>query len=407
MSRMKERLMWMGAGAALLAILLAATTVISTVPANNVLAFSSTNPVEEQLIALYESANPSVVSIMVRQTNSQEVQQMPDFNLPDIPGMPDFQFPQIPEDQQQQYVYSQGSGFVYDSEGHIVTNYHVAGDAEQITVILSDGTRLEAAYIGGDPDSDLAVIKVDPADVNLEPLPIGNSDDLRVGEMVVAIGNPFGLEGTMTSGIISALGRMLPSQAQTADGSYFNITNIIQTDAAINPGNSGGPLLNLAGEVIGVNTAIESNNRQNAGIGFAVPSNTVTGVVPSLIETGRFEHAWLGIAGRTLTPELAEAMSLDRTQGGVLIATISANSPAAVAELRGSSIDITIDGVNTQIGGDVIVSADGRPINTFDDLLFFVSDDASVGQKVVFGVLRGGEVVEVEVTLAARPTAAN
>jgi serine protease Do len=405
MSKIKEHLNWITAGASILALILAFTAVVN-VPtvAPSASALSNTNQIEDQLVALYHNANPSVVSIQVREPATAETsQQMP--TLPQIPGFPQFQFPQ--QQQQDQYVYGQGSGFVYDTAGHIVTNFHVAGNADQIQVIFADGTSLDATLVGGDPDSDLAVVKVDPSKVDLQPLAIGNSDDLSVGDMVAAIGNPFGLEGSMTSGIVSALGRMLPSQAQMADGSRFNITDLIQTDAAINPGNSGGPLLNLAGEVVGVNTAIESSNSQYAGIGFAVPSNAVARVVPALIDSGRYEHAWLGIAGRTLTADFATAMNLDATQTGVLVATVQADSPASRANLRGSSTDVTIQEQTTQVGGDVIVSVNGNPINNFDDLLNFITNDASVGQTITLGILRGGETINVDVTLAARPTSTN
>ncbi len=409
MSR-KARLGWLLTGAALMAVALAVFNPILFPAVRSASATSTTNTIEEQLIALYNSANPSVVSVQVRQTVTREV-SLPQFpELPQIPGFPElprFLWPQTPNQrQQQQYVYGQGSGFVYDRDGHIVTNYHVAGEADQIRVIFADGTAVEATLVGADPDSDLAVIKVDPAKApELQPLPLGDSEALQVGQMVVAIGNPFGLSGTMTSGIISALGRMLPSQAATADGSRFNITDIIQTDAAINPGNSGGPLLNLAGEVIGVNTAIESTTRQNAGIGFAVPSKTVSRVVPVLIAEGRYAHPWLGISGTTVNATIREAMNLPEDQTGVLIASVDNTGPAARAGLLGSSRDARVDDTTIKVGGDIIVSVDGRPVVTFDDLLDYISNETEVGQTITLGILRNGQLSEVRVTLAPRPTA--
>ncbi|GAB4574657.1 MAG: trypsin-like peptidase domain-containing protein [Anaerolineae bacterium] len=404
-----KRAGWLVAGAVIGALVVnfLGVAVLSTAQQASVNALAADNPLQDQLIALYREANPSVVSIQVRQEVSRTV-QMPEFNFPEIPGFPQFQWPDTPRQQEQQrYIYGQGSGFVYDTDGHIVTNYHVAGEADLIRVVFADGTMLEAELVGTDPDSDLAVVKVDPAEMPAEahPLPLGDSDTLQVGQLVVAIGNPFGLSGTMTSGIVSALGRMLPSQATAIDGGRFNITNVIQTDAAINPGNSGGPLLNLAGEVIGVNTAIESNTRQNAGIGFAVPSNTVATVVPVLIEKGEFQHAWLGISGMTINDAIREAMDLPRDQKGVLIASVTASSPAARAGLLGSSVQAEVDGQTITVGGDIITGIDDQPVETFDDLLDYISNRAQVGQQVTLRVLRNGVEREVTVTLAARPTA--
>ncbi|NPV66631.1 MAG: trypsin-like serine protease [Anaerolineae bacterium] len=405
----KARFGWLLTGAALMAVVLAVLSPMIFPATRSASAISTTNTIEEQLIALYNTANPSVVSVQVRQAVTREV-SVPQFpELPQIPGFPElprFLWPQTPnQQQQQQYVYGQGSGFVYDRDGHIVTNYHVAGEADQIRVIFHDGTTVNAELVGADPDSDLAVIKVDPAKApELRPLPLGDSDALQVGQMVVAIGNPFGLSGTMTSGIISALGRMLPSQAATADGNRFNITDIIQTDAAINPGNSGGPLLNLSGEVIGVNTAIESTTRQNAGIGFAVPSKTVSRVVPVLIAEGHFAHPWLGISGSTVNDTIREAMNLPDDQTGVLIATVDNTGPAARAGLLGSSREARVDDTTIRVGGDIIVSVDGHPVVTFDDLLDYISNETEVGQTITLGILRNGELSEVRVTLAPRPT---
>ena len=401
MSTLKNRIVWMTVGTLVLAGALAISGVFPAghtginAGLSSALAQSSysVNDLEAEYVSLYQQVNPSVVSVQVRQPVSASMMNQ-------LPG-----FPQAPDGNDQGYTYGQGSGFVYDTDGHIVTNYHVAGEADQITVVFADGTSVEATLVGGDPDSDLAVLKVDPAGLDLHPVTLGDSDSLLVGQLVVAIGNPFGLEGTMTTGIVSALGRMLASQAATSDGGTFNIPDVVQTDAAINPGNSGGPLLDLAGDVIGVNTAIESSVSQNNGVGFAVPSNIVARVVPELIKNGHYDHPWLGIAGGTLTRQVRDAMNLDADQRGVLVADVTSGSPADQAGLRGSNRQITIDSQRVMVGGDVIVSADDQPINTFDDLLGFITNDTTVGQKVTFGVLRDGKTITIEVTLAARPRA--
>ncbi len=351
-----------------------------------------TADLEERLGDLYDNANPGVVSVQVTQRLGGWQQGPFIFPFPYFPNQPE----------EQPYAYGQGSGFVYDTEGHIVTNYHVVGEADSITVVFWDGSSASAELVGGDPDSDLAVIKVDVPSDKLHPLPLGDSDALRVGQMVAAIGNPFGLSGTMTTGIISALGRTLPSQARTVDGQAFSIPNVIQTDAAINPGNSGGPLLNLSGEVIGVNTAIESSVRQYSGVGFAVPSNLVKQIVPQLIEKGYYEHAWLGISGTDLRPEIREAMDLDADQQGVLIIEVTAGSPADKAGLRGGTRQVRVNGQRIWVGGDVIVSANGKAITSMQDLIAFI-DSQQVGAEVTLGVLRNGEQIEVDVTLGARP----
>ncbi len=353
--------------------------------------------VSERLADLYEKVNPAVVNIQVRQRINFE-----GLNLPDFPEIPDFKFPsqdQLPE----QFQYGEGSGFVVDAEGHIVTNYHVVGEAQKITVTFWNGLSLAADVVGVDPDSDLAVIEVESIPQDVQPLSLGDSDAMRVGNLVAAIGNPFGLQGTMTTGIISALGRTLPSQSAAIGGTRFSMPMIIQTDAAINPGNSGGPLLNLAGEVIGVNTAIESNAGQFAGVGFAVPSNTVSRVVPSLIEEGEYKHTWIGISGTELTVEIREAMDLEPTQSGILVIEVIEDSPAEEVGLRGSEDEIEVDGQTLLIGGDVILGIDGVQTTTFADLLTYLAEETSVGQTVTLELLREGETLSIDLTLAERP----
>jgi serine protease Do len=355
------------------------------------------NEIGDLLADLYERVNPAVVNIQVAQSVSISG-DFPDDHpeLPEIPG-----FPELPDDQ---FQFGQGSGFVWDADGHIVTNYHVVDQAERVNVTFSDGLTLEAEIVGTDPDSDLAVIQVDPLPEGIEPLKLADSNDLRVGESVIAIGNPFGLEGTMTTGIVSALGRSLPSQARTADGGTFNIPNIIQTDAAINPGNSGGPLLDYTGHVIGVNTAIESPVRQFSGIGYAVPSDIIAKIVPILIEDGRYPHPWLGIAGRTLTPGVREAMELDTVQAGILVISVAEDGPADDAGLKGSEEEVRIDGFPSVVGGDVIIGIDGQEIREFDDLLSYLVENTVVDQDITLTILRDGKKIDLEVALGERPT---
>jgi len=341
---------------------------------------------------VYERVNPAVVNIQVRQSFS--------------PGDDaDSEVPNHPEIPEEPFRFGQGSGFLIDNAGHIVTNFHVVDQVDRIMVIFTHGFSSEAEVVGTDPDSDLAVIRVTTLPEGIIPLTLANSDSLRVGQTVLAIGNPFGLQGTMTTGIVSALGRTLPSQARTAGGARFSIPSVIQTDAAINPGNSGGPLLNLAGEVIGVNTAIESSDRQFSGVGFAVPSGTVAKVAPVLISDGKYDHPWLGIAGVTLRPEIREAMDLEPTQNGILVIDVIESGPAATSALEGSSSEAEVDGQVIPIGGDVIVRIDEVDIVTFDDLLTYISEKAQVGQRVQLDILRGSEAFSIEVVLGARPGA--
>ena len=288
----------------------------------------------------------------------------------------------------------QGSGFVYNEAGFIVTNNHVVEGGQNIVVTFANGTEATARLIGTDPDSDLAVIKVDELPTGVVAIPLADSDALKVGQMVIAIGNPFGLQGSMTTGIVSGLGRLLPSTA-APNGGRYNIPNVIQTDAAINPGNSGGPLLDLSGQVIGVNSAIESPVRGSSGIGLAVPSNIVRVVVPQLIERGQVAHPWLGISGQTLDSDLAEAIGLDSDQRGILVGRIEPTGPAAAAGLRST---------NGNDIGDVIVGIDDEEIQDFDDLLGYVVQHTEVGQTVTLHLLRDSELDTVLLTLGARPT---
>ncbi|GMR09954.1 MAG: trypsin-like peptidase domain-containing protein [Anaerolineae bacterium] len=348
------------------------------------------------LADLYEQVNPSIVNIQVRQQASVTAPKMPDSPFP-FP----FQFPNFP---QEGFLYGQGSGFIFDDQGHIVTNQHVVAGAEEVMVTFSDGTSAQADLVGTDPASDLAVIQVSQPPESGLPLVLASSDELRVGEPVVAIGNPFGLQGSMTAGIVSALGRTLPSQAQAENGAVFNIPGVIQTDAAINPGNSGGPLLNLSGQVVGVNTAIESQVGQFAGVGFAIPSDSVARIVPVLIKQGEYAHPWLGIAGTDLTSLHREAMDLDPAQRGLLLISVAEDSPAQRAHLRGSDTETELDGRSLLIGGDVIVSIDDQPVLDFEDLSAYISQETEPGQQVTLGILRDGKAMEIDVVLGRRPS---
>jgi len=319
--------------------------------------------VEEQLfIELYERVSPSVVHIAVTTRSNGS---------------------------------GSGSGFVWDTEGHIVTNNHVVEGARRIVVSFADDSTAEAELVGADADSDLAVIKVDVPARRLHPVELGDSDALRVGQRAIAIGNPFGFEQTMTTGIVSALGRMVRQQ------SGFSLPQLVQTDAAINPGNSGGPLLDSHGRVIGVTTLIFSNSGANAGVGFAVPVDTVKRVVPPLIATGRYADPWLGIQGLSITPLLAKALDLPVEQG-VLVQTVVQGGSAAKAGLRGGDRQARFEGRLLTTDGDIIVAIDDAAVQDMDDLIVYVAEK-SVGQRVTLTVLRNGRRQRIQVRLGERP----
>jgi serine protease Do len=346
---------------------------------------------------IYNQVRPSVVSISVvtQQQPSQSQIPSPFFGFPGLPNQP----------QTPQYGQALGSGFVWDKQGHIVTNNHVVEGATQIEVSFSDGTNVQAKVVGTDPSNDLAVIKVDvPAD-QLQPVTLGDSTQVKVGQMVVAIGNPFGEQWTMTSGIVSGLGRTLPAgNSQNTTGPQYTIPDIIQTDAPINPGNSGGVLTDLSGKVLGVTSAIESPVQANSGIGFVIPSAIVQKEVPVLIQSGHYDHPYLGISGTTLTPDLAKAMNLSANQKGALVEQVTANSPAAKAGLIGSTRQVQILGQAVLVGGDLITAVNGQTVNSIDDLIAYLNDNTSVGQTVTLTVLRNGKETSVDITLGSRPS---
>ena len=309
-----------------------------------------------------------------------------------------------------------GSGFVYDNEGRIVTNSHVVSGADKVEVTFVDGNTYSARVIGGDPYTDLAVLQITDnnfSDKRVIPLTIGNSSNLQAGERVAAIGNPFGLYGSITEGVVSGLGRLLPiSETEPANPEQgilgpvknspaFSIPNIIQTDAAINPGNSGGPLLNMKGEVIGINTAIFSNTGSYSGVGFAIPSDTMKKVVPSLIQRGIYEHPYLGVSGIDVTSDIAKVMKLNETKG-FLVTDITSGGPADKAGIRGGDVLTDINGTEVELGGDVIIGIDNTTVRKIDDILSYLETKRQVGDTAKLTIVRDGRPQEVNVTLSDR-----
>lgn len=294
-----------------------------------------------------------------------------------------------------------GSGFVYDDNGHIITNHHVvSGGGNRLDVTFPDGIVYRASLIGSDLSADIAVLYVEEVSKEkLLPLSLADSSKVRVGERVAAIGNPFGLSGSLSTGIVSGVGRQIPAQEEEG----FTIPDIIQTDAPINPGNSGGPLLNMRGEVIGINSAIYSTTGQFAGVGFAIPSNTIAQVVPSLITTGSYQHPWLGVAGRDMTPGIADRLGLDEPRG-FLVMDVVAGSPAEKAGIQRGNKDTVIDGTPMKLGGDVIIAVDNNTVRKIDDILAYMEMEKSVGDDLKLTILREEQTMEVIATLAARPS---
>jgi 2-alkenal reductase len=320
------------------------------------------------LTSLYEQLNPGVVNIQVYVQRGELIGQ------------------------------GAGSGFVLDEEGYIITNNHVVAEANQVTAVFHNGIEAEARVTGTDADSDLAVIQVDELPEGVHPLTVGDSDQVRVGEYVIAIGNPFGLGSSMTIGIVSAVGRMIPTGVTP-----FAIPQAIQTDAAINPGNSGGPLLNLKGEVIGVNAQIATGGTgTNAGVGFAIPANIVRRVAPVLIESGSYQWPWLGVEGTSVNLVIMKANNLG-TQQGAYIDGVVPDGPAADAGLQGSSGTKQVDGFDIAVGGDVVIEADGQPVANFSDMLVDIAFK-NPGDVIELTILRDGQRQRVTVELGARPS---
>ncbi|MFN2169566.1 MAG: S1C family serine protease [Anaerolineae bacterium] len=290
-----------------------------------------------------------------------------------------------------------GSGFIIDEEGHIVTNNHVAQAASELLVTLADEHTVPAEVVGTDPGSDLAVLDIDVPTEELTTVELGDSSTLQVGQRAIAIGNPFGLERTVTTGIISSLRRTLDRT-----DSDFQIAEVIQTDAAINPGNSGGPLLDSAGRVIGINSAILSTSGSNSGVGFAIPVDVVKKVVPELIATGSYRHPWIGVSGQSITSEMVAAGDLS-VDTGVLVFTVEPGSPAEKAGLRGGDQQVAVSGVPMTFGGDIVIAIDGVEVKRFDDVVNYLSSQTSVGDVVTLTVIRDGQQIALDVTLEERP----
>ena len=290
-----------------------------------------------------------------------------------------------------------GSGFVYDNEGHIITNNHVISGVTDVDVTLSNGDTFNAKVTGKDEFNDIAVLQItdDYSNDPISPIPFADSSQVKVGDQVIAIGNPFGLSNTMTTGIVSQIGRLLSNQE-----SGFSIPNIIQTDAAINRGNSGGPLLDNSGNLIGMNTAIESKVGEFSGVGFAVPSNTIKKVVPVLIEKGEYDHPWLGISGTTLSPKLAEKLNLPKNFRGALISMVVKDGPADKAGIK----DALYNADKEIVSADIITSIDDTPVKRIDDIIGYVSENKAVGDKISLQVYRDGKVVDIDMKLDKRPS---
>ena len=381
MKLLTNRLFWFGILISIIAIscnIFTPTTQIESIPSPAAASVAplqmsslpvTTSDEESVLVDLYKRINPSVVNIITFAEQDSLVFQS-----------------------------GQGSGFVIDVEGHIVTNSHVIHGADEVEVSFSDSTVMRATIVGEDLHSDLAVIEVKELPEGVKPLEFGKMEDLAVGQTVVAIGNPFGLGGTLTKGIISALGRTIP--ALTA----FSIPQSIQTDAPINPGNSGGPLINLKGEVIGVNAQIETDggSRVNSGIGFAIPVSIMTKVIPELIQKGETDWSWLGVSGRSLDPTLIDAMNLNINKGAY-ISRIVNDGPSERAGLKGANDTKTINGRQVEIGGDVIIGIDGTEVNSFEDLLIYTALNTKPGQQVTLTVIRDNQEREIKVTVQKRP----
>ncbi|MCC6617055.1 MAG: trypsin-like peptidase domain-containing protein [Anaerolineae bacterium] len=331
---------------------------------------------ERALATLYNSVVNSVVSIEV---------------------VSHFEHPAV--ELEDQFAQAGGTGFVLDTNGHIVTNYHVVEGAVQISVNFYDGTIARGEIVGLDPDADIAVIKVDLPAEEFTPLPLADSSQLFVGQTTVALGSPFGRDWTMTTGIISALGRTIRGL------NIYSIGEVIQTDTAINPGNSGGPLLNLRGEVIGVNAQIASDVRANSGVGFAIPSNLVSRVAQALIEKGHIDYSYIGIQGGDMTLAQIEVLDLPNNARGIVVGNVENNSPAERGGLQNPEGERTVDGIPAYVRADIITEIDGYPLRDMSDLIAYLASHTQPGQTVTLTVLRNGhDMIQLPVTLSTRPT---
>ena len=325
---------------------------------------------ERNNIAIYEKVSDGVVNV-----TSTAVQM-------------DFFFNAFP-------TQGSGSGSIIDTKGHILTNQHVVANAQKLEVTLGDGSKWPAKLVGSDPDSDLAVIKIDAPKEKLKVIPMGDSKNLKIGQKVLAIGNPFGLQRTLTTGIVSSVGRTIRSDAGTL------IEDVIQTDAAINPGNSGGPLLNSDGEIIGINSAILSPSGGNVGIGFAVPVNTAKQVVPELLSKGYVTYPWIGATIQSLIPEVAKYLKL-KIERGAIIAEVVKGGPADKAGLKGGNQKVQVGNMIAVVGGDIVVKVDQHEVKTNDELIHYIREKKP-GDTILLKVYRKGDFVDVKLTLGERP----
>ena len=334
---------------------------------------------------IFQKALPSVVNIQVIQElegNDGTGQ------FPNIPGVPDDFLKR-----------GEGSGFVWDENGRIITNQHVVDGAETVMVIFADRTQVLAKVLGGDTDSDLAVLELMEPIEGLVPIDLGDSNDVLVGQLAVAIGAPFGQSFTMTSGIVSAVGRTIRSSS-----SQFTVPEVIQTDAPINPGNSGGPLLDRLGRVVGINTQIISRSGSSAGIGLAVPINIAKKVVPALIDDGKYEYSWLGISGGPVGSDVAELMDLPKGTRGTLVIGVGRDSPADDGGLTGSDRTEVVNGIQYALGGDVITGINGSVIRDMTDLIVYLTNNTRPGDEVMLEVMHGdGSLEQIPVVLGTRP----
>jgi serine protease Do len=352
---------------------------------------SGSNPLtayQDTLQSIYSTVSQSVVSIMVLVPSTTNSSPFSGFS------------------NSSQLSEALGSGFIWDTSGHIVTNDHVVSGATTIEVTFADGNTYPATIVGQDPYSDLAVIQVKGASASeLKPVTLGQSSQLKVGDVAIAIGNPYGLSESMTVGIISALNRDISNSqvAQSTTGASYSIPDVIQTDAPINPGNSGGVLLNDQGQVVGVTYSLESASGSSSGIGFAIPEEIFSRVVPSLISSGTYNHPYLGISGTDMNPDIANAMNLPAETKGALVVQITSGGPAAKAGLQGSNTTVTINGAQTVVGGDVITAINGHAITGIADLIAYLELNTNAGQTVTLTILRNGQSMNVQLTLGTRP----
>lgn len=330
---------------------------------------SNESSLETKFTSVYNAVNPAVVHIFVYEKFEDQV-----------------------------FPLGTGSGFLIDTEGHIVTNNHVVADGESFEVVYANGQRSHAEVVGTDVDSDLAVLRAETIAEDAIPIPLGDSKELEVGQFVIAIGNPFGEAGSMSIGVVSGLGRTLASDRQAEGGGRYSLPQVIQTDAAINPGNSGGPLLNLEGEVIGVNSAIRTETGSNTGVGFSIPVNAVRRITPHLIKNGTYVYPFIGIRMDTLNINTAEEFNIAKT-AGVYILEITPNTPAARAGL----IESGINNFGPLPGGDLIIAINGEPVKSTDDLISYLVFESEAGQTVDLTVIREGKEISVPLTLGERP----